>query len=182
MKNKKEVSKIFYITLRYLVLLLIAFPNLYLFYFVFTPLTIYPVYFLLKLFFNVSLNASIIEFNSYAIEIVKACVAGSAYYLLLILNFTTPMKLKTRIFSLLFSFSSFLLLNILRIFAFSILFIESFYFFNALHLFFWYVVSSLLVFIIWLLNIKLFKIKNIPFYADLSFLYKKAKPRKPKLK
>ena len=155
-----------FVVLRYLILILLAFPNLWIFYAIFTPLTVYPVYFLLSLFFQVSLQGITLTINNSVVELIKPCIAGSAYYLLLILNLSTPMKLKTRIFSILSSFLIFLIINILRIFFFSVLFLNSFSFFNYLHLIFWYVLSSLIVFFIWILNIKIFKIKQIPVYSD----------------
>ena len=46
MKLESYVS----IFLRYVIIVLVALPNLYLFYLVFTPLTLYPTYFLINLF------------------------------------------------------------------------------------------------------------------------------------
>jgi len=117
-KNKKIIS----IALRYLILLIIGFL-LSLVYQLFLPATYYSSYFLLKIFYNVSLSCNnIILLNGLKIEIVKACVALSAYYLLLILNLTTPMTKKQRTYSLIFSILSLFILNILRIFFLSILY------------------------------------------------------------
>lgn len=172
---KKENGRAYYPIIRYLILLLIALPNLWLFYVIFTPLTLYPVFILLNIFFNVSLSGTTIMLTDFPIMLVKACIAGSAYYLLLILNLTTPMALKKRICSLIFSFFCFLIINIFRIFFFSILFIASFSLFNLTHLIFWYFLSSIIVFLIWLATIKIYKIKEIPVYEDVKFLYKKIK-------
>src|SRR3989344_6720214 len=93
--------------IRYLALVFVAFPNLWIFYFIFTPLTVYPTYFLLNLFFDASLisEAVIMIGQRVPIEIIDACVAGSAYYFLLILNLTTgKIKIKTRIYMVLFAF------------------------------------------------------------------------------
>lgn len=171
--NKRKKKAIFSVIIRYIILLLVSIPNLWIFYFIFTPLTIYPVYFLLKLFFSVSLSGNILTFeNCPSIELIKACIAGSAYYLLLILNLTTPIKLKKRLYSIIFLFSSFLIINIFRIFFFSILFLKSFSLFNTVHLFFWYLLSSLIVVLIWLFNIRIFKIKDIPIYSDFRNILK----------
>ncbi len=175
----KSTAKIYLLFLRYLILVPLAIPNLWIFYSIFTPLTIYPVYFFLKLFINVSLSGNILFFDSIpSVELVKACIAGSAYFLLLVLNFTTPMNYKKRAKALLFSFSVFLLVNILRIIIFSFLLIESFSLFNLTHLIFWYFLSIVIVFAIWFLTIRLFKIKEIPVYSDLIFLYKNMKKKK----
>ncbi len=178
-KTKQDGQKIHLLFLRYLFLLLLAFPNLQLLYAIFTPLTIYPVYFFLKLFFSVSLSNNIIILNGFTIQLVKACIAGSAYYLLLILNLTTPMPLKKRLPAIFFSLSCFLLINIARIFLFSILFLQSFSIFSLTHLVFWYFLSSAIVFAIWFAEIKLFKIYEIPVYSDIKFLCSKIKLKQP---
>jgi len=166
------------LSIRYIVLIITAIPNLWLFYLIFTPLTVYPVYFLLNIFFKVSLSGVTLTINNCpAIELIRACIAGSAYYLLLILNLTTPMNLKTRIYSIILTFSSFLVINILRIFLFSILLINDFNLFNTIHLIFWYVLSTLIVVGIWIINIKIFKIKKIPAYDDVRFLHSLIKSR-----
>ncbi len=170
-------NRFYFLILRYIILVLVALPNLYLFYSIFTPLTIFPVFYLLNIFFKTSLTDAAITFNGTTIHLVKACIAGSAYYLLLILNLTTPMKIKKRIFSILFLFSSFLIVNIVRILLFSIILLTSFSLFKTLHLITWYFLSAAIVFLIWLLNIKIFKIKKIPVYSDISSLFKVVKKK-----
>lgn len=167
-KKRKKERNILHIFIRYLILVVleIFFP----FYKIFLPLTIWPVYFLLSIFYNVSIIGSIILVSGAKIEIVNACVAGSAYYLLLILNLTTSMKSKQRIYSLLFSFFSLFILNILRIFSLSILYIEDFVLFDITHKLFWYFLSTGFVVGIWFLTVWLFKIKNVPVYSDIKML------------
>lgn len=170
----KKANQVLDIVIRYAILIAVAIPNLWLFYFIFTPITIYPVNFLLKLFYQTSLTGSLITVSScFPIEIISSCVAGSAYYLLLILNLSTPgIKLKKRINLLLLSFASFLALNILRIFLLSLLFISGSIWFDVTHKLFWYLLSTVFVVGIWFLEVKLFKIKKIPFYSDLKMAYK----------
>lgn len=163
----KQQKKISSMLARYL-LLIIAGLFLSLFYKIFFPLTIYPTYFLLNIFYNVSLSANIISISGLKIEIIDACIAGSAYYLLLILNLTTSMKVKKRIYSLLFSSSSLLLLNILRIFLLSALYVENFPFFDFTHKLFWYALSVLFVVGIWFLTAWIYKIKKVPVYSDIK--------------
>ena len=172
---KKENLRLVFIFMRYISLLLLAVPNIYLFYYVFTPLTLYPVFSLLNLITNTSLIGNTYILNGFSITIIDACVAGSAYYLLLLLNFSVPMNFKKRILSIIFSLGVFLAVNILRIFIFSLLLISSFQFFDITHRLFWYLVSAIIVFLIWILTIKIFRIKGIPFYADLKFIYSLAK-------
>ncbi len=117
MKKKKTDLKIPGIILRYLLLIIVALPNLWIFYAIFTPLTIYPVYFISKIFFNLTLSGTTLFINGVVpIQLIEACIAGAAYYLLFILNITTPnIKLGKRIQMILLSFLAFLVLNIIRI-------------------------------------------------------------------
>ena len=117
MKKKKSNLSISGIILRYFLLILAALFNLWIFYAIFTPLTVYPVYFLIKLFFNTSLLGNTLFINnSIPIVLIEACIAGSAYYLLFIFNMSIPnIKPKKRVSMILFSFLSLLVLNILRI-------------------------------------------------------------------
>lgn len=171
-KNKKILD----ILIRYAILIIVAIPNLYIFYFLFKPLTIYLSYFFLDIFFNTNLSGNVILIKNFPIVIINACVAGSAYYLLLILNLTTPkIKIKKRIKTILFCFGTFLLINVLRIFFLSILALSESSLFDITHKIFWYLGSVVFVIGIWFLTVKIFKIKNIPIYSDLTFLYKNLK-------
>jgi len=178
-KADEKKQKFLDVVLRYTILVLIAFPNLYLFYLVFAPLTVYPVYFLLGLFVeNISLigRAIIIKgTEEFAIEIINACIAGSAYYLLLILNLSTPkINFKKRISMISLSFAALLIINILRIFSLSLVFLSGYSFFDLAHRLFWYAGSIIFVVGIWFAEVRFFKIRAIPFYSDISSVYKKA--------
>lgn len=169
---KKETS-LYLIIIRYIILLAFMF-SLPLIYLIFNPLTIYPSGFLLEIVFeNVSINANMITINLQTfIQIIPACIAGSAYLLLLILNLTIPMKPKQRLYTLLFSFISLLILNILRIFILAVLYHNNYAFFDFTHKLFWYSLSIVFVVLIWLLTIKIFSIKQIPVYSDVKSLIK----------
>ena len=169
-RTKQETIKIIQsVLVRYIILLLFGI-FLFVFYKIFLPLTIWPSYLLLNIFYDASVSGDLIFVSGSIIKIIGACVAGSAYFLLLILNLTTPMDLKKRVYSLIFSFSSLLILNILRIFILSVLFIEDSAFFDLTHKFFWYVFSIVFVIGVWFLTAKLFKIKEIPIYSDFKRL------------
>ena len=177
-KNEKYFFGIF---IRYLILILVSLPNLFLFYLIFTPLTAYPVYWILNLFYNASLlGGKIILINqAIAIELINACIAGAAYYLLLILNLSTPeIAIKKRINLILLSFASFLIVNILRILVLSAGAISGSSFFDITHKIFWYSLSTIFVVAIWFAEVRFFKIKAIPFYSDMRFLYKNIKKYK----
>ncbi len=162
--------------IRYLLIVLVALPNLYIFYFIFTPLTIYTLYFILNIFSDVTLTGNFLLFTDFSIEIIPACVAGSAYYLLFFLNLSIPnISLKKRANMLLFSFLLLLLFaNILRILFLILLLFYGAFLFNLTHKLFWYLLSTFFVVLIWFLETKLFKIKEIPIYTDILSLYKKS--------
>jgi len=176
--NKK--GDVLGIIIRYAILILVAIPNLWLFYLIFTPLTAYPVYWLLGIFYDAAiLNSNIILIaQSIPIELIGACIAGSAYYLLLILNLSTrEIALKKRIKMLLWAFGTFLVLNIIRIFFLSLLVISNSKFLDITHQIFWYALSTIFVVAIWFAEAKAFKIKSIPFYSDIKFLYKRIRTK-----
>ncbi len=175
-KPAKSKNQFLNIIIRYLILILVALPNLWLFYFIFAPLTIYPVYFLFNIFFDASLSGNMISISDCVpFELIGACIAGAAYYLLLILNLSIPnIKLKKRIKMILFAFTSLLIVNILRIFILGLIYLAGFSWFDITHKIFWYFLSTLFVVIIWFTEVKLFKIKDIPIYSDIKFLYKKS--------
>ena len=166
---------------RYAILLFLAIFGLSFFYFLFTPLTIHPIYFLFKLFFKeVSLTGiTILIYQIYPIEIVGACVGGSAYYLLTILSLSTPeIKIKKRIKALIISYFAFLIINLIRIFVLGIMFVEGSSALDVAHKAFWYLGSTLFVISIWFAEVKYFKIKEIPFYSDIKFLIRNIYSRK----
>lgn len=170
-KKINESSKHYFVGLsaRYALIVLLGLGNLFVFYKIFTPLTSEFVYFILSLFSDASRIGDLIIYNSNLIRLIPACIAGSAYYLLFILIFSTPnIKLMRRLKITLFSFGLLFLLNSLRI-VFLIIINQSAYF-EYIHLFFWYVLSTIFVVGIWMLSIKIFRIKDIPLYADVRNL------------
>jgi len=173
---KKYKDNLLSIIIRYFVLIIVAAPGLIYFYYIFSPLTLYPVYFLLDLLYCANLTGSVITLNGiYLIEIIGACIAGSAYYFLLILNLSVPnIKWKKRLKMLGFSFGIFLIINILRIFILATMYVSGSSFFDISHKIFWYLGSTLFIVLIWFLEVKVFKIKGIPFYSDLKVLYKQS--------
>ena len=174
---KKITKKFLDISTRYMILVLIALPGLSIFYFIFTPLTVNSTFFLLDLLYEASLRGNVINLmNNFFIEIIAACVAGSAYYLLLILNMSIQkIKLKKRLGHIFLAFLSYFIINILRILVLSVLYVNKFSLFDIAHRLFWYLGSIVFVAAIWFAEVKLFKIREIPFYEDIKFLYKKSR-------
>jgi len=162
------------IFLRYLILL----GSTYFFFFsqvfynLFLKLTIYPVHFFLGLFYDTLLIYDSLIINQTIIEIVPACVAVSAYFLLFALNLLTP-NIRKRLNSILFSFLILLVFNILRIFILAILFINNSSGFDILHKTLWYSLNLIVVIGIWFLTAYIFKFKDIPVYSDFKLLINK---------
>ena len=133
-------------------------------YIIFTPLTVSPVYWLLKKIYadTVLLGTTTLYFQDNYANIVEACVAGAAYYLLLILNLTTPMPLLILVV--------FLVFNILRIVIFARLLVTGADYFDTAHQITWYFGSTVLVIIVWFVNVLLLDIRTIPIYTDVKSL------------
>ncbi len=175
--NNKPNFNIVNFTIRYIFLILFGIGNLFIIYFIFTPLTIYPVHWILNLFYKAIFNpfSRTIFIGNYQIELINACIAGAAYYLLLILNLSTKMASKQRVYSLIYSILALLALNIARIVILSFLLINNFLFFDFTHKLFWYVLSIIFVIAIWFSSVYLFKIKNVPIYSDFKNLLQLAR-------
>ena len=158
---------------RYIALLAVSFPNLQLIASVVTPLTIIPSLWLLAKIDASStlLSSTQIFFRGHIISIIPACIGVSAYFLLLILNLTTPMPILKRIKSLAFLIILFLVLNIARIVTFSFLLANEFQYFDLTHMFVWYFGSTLFVVILWFANAWLFDIDAIPIYTDIKTIF-----------
>lgn len=164
MKN----DTLFFIFLRYLVAVLIGLNGLFIIYQVFTPLTINTSFLIFSLFENeLSLSGNSILINGLEFVLIDACIAGAAYYLIIVLNLATPMESIKRIKSLVFLLVSLFALNILRIILLGFFAMKSMLLFNAYHEFFWYAGSTIFVIVLWFINIKLFRIKTIPLITDI---------------
>ena len=165
-----EKNRLWSIVIRYLILVVIAIPGFNIFYYLFSPGTVLPVYWIINLFYSPLLLDTSILVNGMYIDIIGACVAGAAYYLLIILNLSVPsIGLHKRIKMLIFAFASFLVINILRISILGIMFVEGSVFFDFTHKLFWYIGTTIFVIVIWFAEVKIFKIKGIPFYTDLKY-------------
>ena len=161
------MNKIVMIFLRYLITIALSVNSLWIFYIVFTPLTLYPSYFVLNAIYGASLEHSTIIINGNFISLVDACIAGAAYFLLTALNLLTPgINIKKRMLMLMFEYSAFLIANILRILILSMLLLNGFSYFKEAHLISWHLISAVFVIAIWTSAVKIFKIKEIPFYSD----------------
>lgn len=133
------------------------------------PLTIYPVFFFFdNLDYNVYIINDVLTINGRPAEFVESCLAGSAYMLLvLLILLTKDVSIKKGILMFISGGFAILIINIVRIII--LLFIlENFSYnlFNAVHVIIWLFVSSLSVFVLWLLIARYFEVKSIPVYSD----------------
>jgi exosortase/archaeosortase family protein len=164
---------------RYFALIILGINNLYIIYAILTPLTIYATTAILSIFTDPTLVDNFISLSGIVIEIAPACVAGAAFYLLLILTLSVPdVKPITRTKAILTALIILFSLNILRILILIPL-IKTAHF-QTIHWIIWHLISTLFVVGTWLTVITIYKIKSIPIYSDLKYLYKSIK--KPKRK
>ena|SRR3989344_1876785 len=138
------------------------------FYKILKPLTLYPSYYILNLFSEATLSVNGIIKDQYFLNFVDACIAGAAYFLLaLLILFTDKIRLRDRLYMFLLGSLMLLVFNIFRIeVLFYILFNYGANIFHSVHLLFWKILSTLFVFLTWILLIDIFKIKSIPVYSD----------------
>ncbi|MAF51156.1 MAG: hypothetical protein CMH64_03620 [Nanoarchaeota archaeon] len=139
-------------------------------------LTINATHLTLKFFNpNTFLIGDFLSFNETYIKLIPACAAASAYFLLLFLTvFTKDIKLKTGLKIFFLGSLIIFITNLLRIILLVIVLDKfSYNLFNTLHLFFWSIIASALVAIIWIFLTKLYRIRSIPVYSDLKYLIKK---------
>lgn len=168
MNNKSK--NLFCILFRYLTVCLLGFGNLFLFYALLTPITIFVFYHLMSIFVSASLVGNGILIGNFVVEIVKPCVAAAGYYLLFILGMTTKMKPSSRLKSISTAFGIFFGFNIIRLIVLSFFLGSSS--FETVHWIFWHFVSTVFVVGTWFIVVKIYKIKEIPFYSDMKYLQK----------
>jgi exosortase/archaeosortase family protein len=171
---RKENLWILDIVLRYIIAAL-SFLIVPVFYVVFKPLTIGLTWLIMGIFYHVQIQGSSLFFPGFnaSIEIVSACIAGSAYFLLFLLNILTrDIKILKRIYALLFSFVCLFLINAIRLVIIIPMFLNNSVWFDFTHKFFWFILSIVFVVLIWLLTVKVFRISKIPVYSDVASIFK----------
>ncbi len=172
---RKENIWVLDIVLRYLIAAL-AFLIIPVFYLIFKPLTVGLTSWIMDIFYSVQVSGGTLFFSGFnaSIEIVDACVAGSAYFLLFLLNvLTRDIKIMKRIYVLLFSFAYLFLINVIRLVIIIPMFLNNSAWFDFTHKFFWFALSVIFVALIWILAIKVFRIREVPVYSDVAFIFHK---------
>ena len=164
----------FGLSIRYFIILLLSINALFIIYYVMSPITYYLSLLFLGLIGSTQgfFLEKLIVFNGLSISLVDACVAGAAYYLLLVLCLTTQMNSVKRLKAIFFSCGLFLVINVFRITIFSLLAVNGSNYFGSLHLLTWYFLSVIIVVGVWLTTIRIFVIKGIPVWDDIKRLLK----------
>lgn len=179
----KQSKKILGLFARYFALLLIGAGNLYIIYKLLTPLTIHVLNGILSIFTTTSLDGIIIHLPQLGIgiEIVAACVAGAAFYLLLILIMSTAdIKPEKRARMIIVAFAALFVLNLLRILI--LIPMAGAAYFETVHWLSWHIISILFVVGIWFSIVKIYKVKTIPIYSDVKYIRSLIKPKRKKSK
>ncbi len=176
-KKESEKKQILDILTRYALVILLSLNSLYVFYFVFKPLTFFPSALILSLIYSAEIiGLEKIIIGNHEIAFVNACVAGSAYYLLALLNLSSSGISWINRFKIFFINSVFLLsVNIIRIIILAVFLVNSSYLFSTLHYLFWHFVSIALVAGMWIYTLKFYKIKSIPIFTDMQKILRSIK-------
>jgi exosortase/archaeosortase family protein len=159
------------IIIRYSLALLVAIFSSYLT-IILLPWTLYSTYFFLDLFLDPILKDSTIILNGISFTIIPACTALLAYILLIeLILFTRNISLKNSLKLFFLGSAMIFIMNLLRILI--LIFIHLNFgknYFDAMHLIFWHIVSTLFIAFVWIFLIETYQIKSIPIYSDLKSL------------
>ena len=164
------------------IMLLIVTVGYPLFYTILLPITLYPSYFILNLFYDVLIIGNSLGINNIGFKFIEACVAGAAYYLLFLLVIgTKDLSWKKGLKMFFLGVLLILGMNVLRISILVNIAVElGKNYFDSVHLLFWNFVSGIYIAIVWIILVKLFKVKKIPYYSDLKYFYDKSLLKKRK--
>ncbi len=138
------------------------------------PITFYSsYYFLVSLGYSVGLDApNVLTLKDTTVNFVEACSASVAYTLLgLLILLTKGVLWKTRLRMFLYGAGIIFIVNLFRVILLLVILTE--YgrdYFDAVHLFFWDVVASVLVVGVWIYLAKRYSVKEIPVISDLKEL------------
>jgi exosortase/archaeosortase family protein len=175
---KKDSKKVFYLSVRYLFVILASTGNFYLFYKLMTTPTVAAVAAALRPFFDILVVDNYIYVRGVVTEIVPSCVAGSAYFLLFFLVLSTAdIKPVKRMAVLAFSFATLFIFNIARM-VFLVFIIHKPYF-DTVHFVLQNLLLTVIVVAIWIGITSTVGIKTIPVYSDMKHLYSLTKKQTP---
>lgn len=125
-------------------------------------------------------SGTVLSIDGVAVEFIRACIAPSAYVLLIVLLLLTPgLSFKTFFAAMLSGVALLLVLNVVRIFVLiELLVVKGVNYFQAVHLLFWMLLSSVAVALVWIFLVHRFTIRQIPVYDDLVTVYTRLSMKK----
>jgi exosortase/archaeosortase family protein len=173
MKEKKRKSNYLVDLIIRLLALIFVSLNFGVFYFVFTPITVYLSYFLTKIFYDSVLIGNTIGIGSVGFNFIEACIAGAAYYLLFILIMgIKEIKWLDRLKVFVVGALLILGMNLIRVLVLIMLNVElGKNYFDAVHLVFWNFLSGVFIALVWIFLVKKYKLGEIPYFEDIKYLY-----------
>jgi exosortase/archaeosortase family protein len=184
--KKRKISNYYSDLFIRLFAILVVTLNFNLFYVVLTPITLYLSYFFANLFYNAIIVGNSIGIEGWGFNIIDACVAGAAYYLLFLLIIGLKKCSWTKRIKMFVSGALILLaVNVIRIMILIFLNLELGHsYFEAVHLVFWNFMSGAFIFLIWVFLVKKFKAEGVPFLSDIKYLFENSllKRNKSKIK
>ena len=159
-----------------LIRILLCFIPLSLLTWILTPITLKLSYITLLYYNPILISADVMVINGIPFSFIEACIATSAYYLIILLVLLTKeITLKQRIKLIFIGSLLILLMNLLRIFILIFVTVNyGFYWFEIIHLAFWKFVSGIYIALVWILLVRYYKIKSVPVYDDIKYLFNKS--------
>lgn len=155
--------------IRYILLLSLAIFGLKIIYPLISPITFKTSFYSLFYYSPLLLDSTSFSIENFKLNFVPACTAASAYLLLTLLTLGVDLKPKKAIKILLLGSLLIFTANIVRIDILVITLVEfGSRAFDTIHLFFWKILSSIYVVLVWIFLTKYFKIKEIPIYSDFK--------------
>ena len=166
----KTTKRILGIFGRYAVIVFFAIGNFTLIYSLLTPPTVKALAMALRPFYDIVVINNFIYVRGITTEIAPSCIIASAFFLMILLIFSTPeIKPKKRILALVISFAILFILNIARM-VFLVSIIHSPHFDTA-HWILQNLLSIVAVAAIWIGMVSLLRIRAVPAYSDLKYIY-----------
>ncbi len=171
-KGRKSDKRVYGLIIRYAIAVLLSINSLFIFYYIFKPLTFFPAVSILKIIYPAkAFGIERLIIQGKEIVFINSCVAASAYYLFAVLNLTTfGIGFKKRIKIFVINSVALLIMNIIRIIILAVVLVNISSIFDATHFIFWNFLGTIFVVGIWILTAKIYKIKYIPVFSDIIFI------------
>lgn len=162
----KYILRVYFRLILAIILIAFGFEILYP---IISPLTFYASFYSLFFLNPILTSSTTFAIGNYSLKFIPACAAASAYLLLIVLIALVDLKLKKAVKVFLVGSLFIFIANLIRIDLLVYILIKyGSSLFDTLHLFFWRILASLYVVVLWIFLSKWFKIKDIPIYSDFK--------------